>query len=790
MPQIILDTPKPTLSYLEIIGFTWILGICVFLLFQVGTYQIFLRKLKYSDKEYFPEFIKEAMLKIALEMGIGKLPEPVVSNAVSAPVLIGIINPRILLPHTNYSELEINFILRHELSHYSRKDIWYKLILMLANAIHWFNPIIYLLTAQASRDIESMCDCDVAQNFNYNERTQYANTILSALPRKRGFNPMFSTQFGSSKQNIKIRLRNLFDMNNKRRGIVTLCTLVLFTLLGTGMVTFAYAASDTSQGQLAVVKDLLVNVKANDGTWSTAFSIDGSTWEKQMAEEIKWLDEIYNSNKSDFVIKETLPITEATNTARLEYLYQNSKVFRSMSQMKNGVFQVENGQTISGFGKFYESGMMQRTAVMIDNGAPVSLDINYKLTQGEMTVYLVNPDGKIMYYGAKAAIMKDRVSFNGEKGLWSVLTIANSKDKAIQGNISISLISSAQNKQQSQSPSSDANLSVERLGQHSLEKGDSLNADLEWNGNGYVILLCTKNNLNDDEILKQIQGVSNIPQPDESKVDLSKLGGTMLLSQSVKSPLHCDLKIIDSATYYCYLIRISNPSKVNGTVNIKKSNETTNTLWTQTKDNSMIQSPDTKPFFQITSSNGKNVAHSGSFIAKARQLLTISSKSSIKGGTIDLFLFSPSGKEQRITFGGSDTTKTVELSEGTWAYNTTGHFESGNIVVTGSVSADLSNIDLQANKETIQNKDSLNSSPIIYLSNNGGNNVVQSGSFKSKASQKLTINATSNIKGGTVDLFLFSPSGEEQRITFSGSDIAKTVELSEGTWAYNATGFF
>jgi hypothetical protein len=51
-----------------------------------------------------------------------------------------------------------------------------------------------------------------------------------------------------------------------------------------------------------------------------------------------------------------------------------------------------------------------------------------------------------------------------------------------------------------------------------------------------------------------------------------------------------------------------------------------------------------------------------------------------------MFLFSPSGGNRQLTFGGSDTTKAVELSEGKWAYNDTGFFESGNIAITGTIS--------------------------------------------------------------------------------------------------------
>lgn len=95
------------------------------------------------------------------------------------------------------------------------------------------------------------------------------------------------------------------------------------------------------------------------------------------------------------------------------------------------------------------------------------------------------------------------------------------------------------------------------------------------------------------------------------------------------------------------------------------------------------------PYFQIKS-NGKSILHSGSFEAQSGQTLTITAESSIKGGTVDFFLFSPAGnglnEVTTFTFGGSNATKTVELSAGRWAYNCTGFFDSGNIEITGAIS--------------------------------------------------------------------------------------------------------
>ena len=80
----------------------------------------------------------------------------------------------------------------------------------------------------------------------------------------------------------------------------------------------------------------------------------------------------------------------------------------------------------------------------------------------------------------------------------------------------------------------------------------------------------------------------------------------------------------------------------------------------------------------------KCIVHSSGFEAKDGQILTLEITSSING-SVDLFLFSPSNQEQRITMGGSSETKTIPLSEGRWSYNCTGFFDSGTISIVGTL---------------------------------------------------------------------------------------------------------
>lgn len=91
--------------------------------------------------------------------------------------------------------------------------------------------------------------------------------------------------------------------------------------------------------------------------------------------------------------------------------------------------------------------------------------------------------------------------------------------------------------------------------------------------------------------------------------------------------------------------------------------------------------------FNLNSDGQNSIHHSSSFEANANQTLLLDIQSSVIGGTVDFFLFSPTGQGQRITIGGSDKTETVALKAGRWAYNCTGSFKSGAVTIKGQLSA-------------------------------------------------------------------------------------------------------
>ena len=156
--------------------------------------------------------------EIEAELGMKK-PTPVwVCPLAASPMAAGLLRPRLLLPAEDYGDRELGFILRHELTHIRRRDLWYKLLLLAAACLHWFNPLVWLLRRQGETDLELTCDDAVAAGLSGGDRRAYGEALLADLGRRRGLASPLSTRFRGGKAALRARLRNLLSAPRRWGG--------------------------------------------------------------------------------------------------------------------------------------------------------------------------------------------------------------------------------------------------------------------------------------------------------------------------------------------------------------------------------------------------------------------------------------------------------------------------------------------------------------------------------------------------------------------------------------------
>lgn len=155
-------------------------------------------------------------------------PEMFVCEAISTPAVTGLFRPTLLLPHEGYDLNELRYILRHELCHLKRRDMLLKLVLLAANAMHWFDPVVYLMLRQADEDIELACDSAATDGLDRAERAAYSRTLLAAVQSHVRALPA-TTCFGGTVERLKRRITNVLG-TQKKRGLGVVALVLALTL--------------------------------------------------------------------------------------------------------------------------------------------------------------------------------------------------------------------------------------------------------------------------------------------------------------------------------------------------------------------------------------------------------------------------------------------------------------------------------------------------------------------------------------------------------------------------------
>ena len=211
-----------------ILFYGYLAGAAAFLLHQGVSYALFRRTVRRWKRDVSRADYAAMLSDTARDLGVSA-PEMIVCEAISTPAVTGLLRPRLLLPHEHYDVQELRYILRHELCHLKRRDMLLKLVLLAANAMHWFNPVVYLMLRQADEDIELACDSAATDGLELPERAAYSRTLLAAVQSSVRALPA-TTCFGGTVERLKRRITNVLGAQKKRGlGIVALVLALTLT---------------------------------------------------------------------------------------------------------------------------------------------------------------------------------------------------------------------------------------------------------------------------------------------------------------------------------------------------------------------------------------------------------------------------------------------------------------------------------------------------------------------------------------------------------------------------------
>ena len=168
------------------------------------------------------------------------------STQVQAPMVIGHLKPVILLPVGAVNGLtpaQVEAVLAHELAHIARRDYLFNIFQSLVEALFYFNPAVWWISAYIRVEREHCCD-DVAVTIG-SDPLSYARALLTLQERSQAA-PALAMAFLGKRRRLLDRVRRLLQPSLRRplpRGRLFAAAALL---LGLGLLSMLEAPTESA----------------------------------------------------------------------------------------------------------------------------------------------------------------------------------------------------------------------------------------------------------------------------------------------------------------------------------------------------------------------------------------------------------------------------------------------------------------------------------------------------------------------------------------------------------------
>ena len=230
--------------------YIWVIGFAVILFVKIISYIAFLLKIRSKSQLISCPEIKNYTKRTVITR---------VSDDICSPLMVGIFKPVLLLPNASLTDEQLHYILEHETTHLKRYDILYKWFLSLVKAIHWFNPVIYIISRYINLDCEISCDMAVLKNLDTTQTDGYVSTILSLLSAKNKTQIPLTTGMTGNKKILKKRFISI-----KKNAKIGKAAKIVSFVLAFSIIVGAIYVSGLINGRISSHNDMLLDIKTDE----------------------------------------------------------------------------------------------------------------------------------------------------------------------------------------------------------------------------------------------------------------------------------------------------------------------------------------------------------------------------------------------------------------------------------------------------------------------------------------------------------------------------------------------
>jgi len=219
-------------------------GVLILLLYYAIHYAIFVGLYRRRNRP-----VGDSEKTMLTSMCTGRPPRLYYNRLVETPLLFGVFRPTIILPQRDYTHDELKLIISHELVHLRRKDVLVKWLVLIATALHWFNPLVWLARREVDRVCELSCDEIILFSLDVSGKQHYGNTLISVAANPRAQRAIASATMSEDKKNLKERLGAIMKSRRPARYVIILSALLIAAAIGLA----ALLGSGVGDGQVATI---------------------------------------------------------------------------------------------------------------------------------------------------------------------------------------------------------------------------------------------------------------------------------------------------------------------------------------------------------------------------------------------------------------------------------------------------------------------------------------------------------------------------------------------------------
>lgn len=245
----------------DILVLVWGIGFLAVLFYYLIGHGLFCRKIRQKSECCTDKNILAVTIKISRELGLKRIPQVrVIKDVQTGPFTVGFFRNMIVLPDMEYQERDLQYIIRHELVHCADRDTRLKVFYVIINAVHWFNPLVWLMKSMVDQDMELECDEKVLMTASKEERSEYSEILMSCIGTDRSGRSVLSTGYVHGVKFIKKRFSNIFN-TQKKSGKAIGCVLAVLLAMVSGMIGFE--AGRTVYAKSGIVIDYGIELRTD-----------------------------------------------------------------------------------------------------------------------------------------------------------------------------------------------------------------------------------------------------------------------------------------------------------------------------------------------------------------------------------------------------------------------------------------------------------------------------------------------------------------------------------------------